>query len=145
MNLNNLEKVMDGSKKRIGRGIGSGKGKTSGRGTKGQKARGKIPAGFIGGGLPLYKKLPFVRGWGNRKARAKSVVVSLNDLNRFGANAVVTTASFVEAGLVTQADAKKRGIKVLEHGELTVKGLSIEVAVSARARAKIESSGGTVV
>ncbi len=144
MKLNNLDKVLDRSKKRLGRGIGSGKGKTGGRGMKGQKARGKIPAAFIGGGLPLYKKLPFVRGWGNMKAKPKYVIVSMNELNRFKANAVITASSFVEAGLITAADAKKRGIKILDRGELTVKGLSIEVPVSAKARIKIESAGGKV-
>lgn len=145
MKLNNLDRLTLRSKKRLGRGIGSGKGKTGGRGMKGQKARGKIPAAFIGGSLPLYKKLPFVRGWGNMKSKAKPVVVSLNELNRFKANSTVNGASFVEVGLITEADSKKRGIKVLDRGEITVKGLTIEVAVSTKARAKIESSGGKVV
>ena len=145
MKLNNLDKISLRSKKRLGRGIGSGKGKAGGRGTKGQKARGKIPASFIGGSLPLYKKLPFVRGWGNKKASAKAVVVSLNELNRFKSGSTVSVASFVQVGLITEADSKKRGIKVLDKGELTVKGLSIEVPVSAQARTKIESAGGKVV
>ena len=145
MKLNNLEKIQERSKKRLGRGIGSGKGKTGGRGMKGQKARGKIPAAFIGGGLPLYKKLPFVRGWGNMKAKQKPVVVSMNELNRFKANSEITVSSFVEVGLITEADSKKRGIKVLDRGELTVKGLSIKLPVSAKAKLKIESAGGKVV
>jgi len=145
MKLNNLEKTLKTSKKRLGRGIGSGKGKTGGRGMKGQKARGKIPAAFIGGSLPLYKKLPFVRGWGNMKAKEKPVVVSLNELNRFKASSEVTVASFVSVGLITEADSKKRGIKVLDRGELTVKGLSIKLPVSAKAKIKIESAGGKVV
>lgn len=145
MKLNNLEKVLERSDKRLGRGLGSGKGKTGGRGMKGQKARGKVPASFVGGSLPLYKKLPFVRGWGNQKAKEKPVVVSLNELNRFKANSTVNVASFVEVGLITTADSKKRGIKVLDKGEITVKGLTIEVAVSSKARAKIEASGGKVV
>ena len=114
MKLNNLDKVLDKSKKRVGRGTGSGKGKTGGRGMKGQKARGKVPASFIGGSLPLYKKLPFVRGWGNKKAAEKPVVVSMNELNRFKTNSEITITSFVEAGLITKADSKKRGIKVLD-------------------------------
>ncbi len=145
MKLNNLDKLTLRSKKRLGRGIGSGKGKAGGRGTKGQKARGKIPAAFIGGGLPLYKKLPFVRGWGNMKSKPKPVVVSLDDLNRFKANSEITISSFVEVGLITEADSKKRGIKVLNRGELTVKGLSIKLPVSEKTKLKIESSGGKVV
>lgn len=145
MKLNNLDKTLEKSKKRLGRGIGSGKGKTGGRGMKGQKARGKIPAAFIGGSLPLYKKLPFVRGWGNMKSKPKAVIVSLNELNRFQANSEITVSSFVEVGLITEADSKKRGIKVLDRGELTVKGLSIKLPVSSKAKAKIESAGGKVV
>lgn len=145
MKLNNLDKVTLRSKKRLGRGIGSGKGKAGGRGTKGQKARGKIPAAFIGGGLPLYKKLPFIRGWGNKKSAKKPVVIALSDLNRFKSNASVTMQTLVEAGFISQIQTKKRGIKVLDKGEITVKGLTVEVPVSRKARSKIESSGGKVV
>ena len=145
MKLDKLTKVIERSKKRPGRGIGSGKGKTGGRGMKGQKARGKIPAAFVGGSLPLYKKLPFVRGWGNRKAKEKPVAVSLNDLNRFKANSTVNVTSFVEIGFITEANAKTQGIKVLNKGELTVKGLSVELPVSSKAKEKIESAGGKVV
>lgn len=145
MQLNNLDKLIDKSKKRLGRGTGSGKGKTGGRGTKGQKARGKIPASFVGGSLPLYKKLPFVRGWGNMKSKPKPVVVSLNELNRFKAGSEISIESFVAVGLITEADSKKRGIKILDRGELTVKGLSIKLPVSAKTKIKIESSGGKVV
>ena len=62
MQLHKLFKTTDKKAKRVGRGLGSGKGKTSGRGMKGQKSRENIPAGFIGGTLPLYKKLPYRRG-----------------------------------------------------------------------------------
>ena len=65
MKLNELVKLKSRGKKRVGRGLGSKLGKTAGRGTKGQKARGKIPAGFTGAGLPTYKKLPLRRGLGN--------------------------------------------------------------------------------
>lgn len=144
MKLHNLDKLIANSKKRIGRGIGSGKGKTSARGTKGQKARGKIPASFIGGSLPLYKKLPFLRGWGNRKARLTPMAVSMDDLNRFKANTTITSASFVEIGMISEAGAKKRGIKILNRGTLTVKGLTIELPMSAKVKSKIESVGGKV-
>lgn len=70
MKLHELMKVRAKSRKRLGRGLGSGKGKTAGRGTKGQKARGKIPATFVGS-LPLYKKLPLKRGQGNPKPSKK--------------------------------------------------------------------------
>lgn len=69
MNLSQLPKIVHRSKKRIGRGHGSGKVKTAGRGSKGQKARGKIPAGFEGGQLPLIKRLPLLRGKGKNISR----------------------------------------------------------------------------
>ena len=78
-------------KKRLGRGIGSGKGKTAGRGTKGQKARGKIPATFVGS-LPFYKKLPLRRGQGNPKLSDKLVPIKLSKLNVFKSKTVVDLA-----------------------------------------------------
>ena len=145
MRLNNLEQVLERSKKRIGRGIGSGKGKTGGRGTKGQKARGKIPAAFVGGSLPLYKKLPFVRGWGNKKANPKAIIITLEDLNRFKPNSQVSIAGLVEGKFVSAKQAQKKGVKILDKGELTVKGLTVEVPVSREAKSKIEIAGGKVV
>lgn len=71
MKLNQLPKLKNRGKKRLGRGLGSGKGKTAGRGTKGQKARGKIPVNFSGAGLALYKKLPLRRGKGNKSPGKK--------------------------------------------------------------------------
>jgi large subunit ribosomal protein L15 len=144
MKLNLLPKIIERSKKRVGRGTGSGKGKTGGRGMKGQKARGKIPAAFIGGSLPLYKKLPFVRGWGNKKANPKPVVITLEDLNKFKANSKVNIETLVEAGLVLGRSKQKRGVKVLNKGELTVKGLVVEIPVSLKVKEKIETAGGKV-
>lgn len=112
---------------------------------KGQKARGKIPSAFIGGSLPLYKKLPFVRGWGNMKAAKTPIVIALSELNAFKANAIVTVESLIELGFISQIQTKKQGIKILDKGEITVKGLTVEVPVSAKARTKIEASGGKVV
>lgn len=144
MKLSNLEKTIEKSHKRVGRGIGSGKGKTGGRGSKGQKARGKIPAAFIGGSLPLYKKLPFVRGWGNKKANLKPVVITLDELNRFKANSRVTIESLSEVGLFSGRAMQKSGVKVLDKGEIKVKGLTVEIPVSREAKIKIESAGGKV-
>lgn len=144
MKLSNLEKVMAKSKKRIGRGIGSGKGKGGGRGSKGQKARGKIPTSFIGGSLPLYKKLPFVRGWGNKKANVKPVIITLDELNRFKANSRVTLETLSGVGLFSGRAIEKSGVKVLSKGELKVKGLIVEIPVSAGAKIKIEGAGGKI-
>jgi large subunit ribosomal protein L15 len=145
MQLNSLIKIKTNSKKRVGRGIGSGRGKTSARGYKGQKSRGKVPAAFIGGSLPLYKKLPFVRGWGNTKGNSlKPALISLDDLNKIKAKSTVTITSLVEAGLVDAKSALKRGVKVLAKGELK-NALNLEIPVSKKVREIVESLGGKVV
>lgn len=145
MKLNVLEKIITKSKKRVGRGTGSGKGKTGGRGTKGQKARGKIPSSFIGGSLPLYKKLPFVRGWGNKKANPKPFILTLDQLNNFKTNSKVTIDSLMEAKIVEGRNVQKRGVKILDRGEIKIKGLIVEIPVSLKVKAKIEKLGGKVV
>lgn len=145
MKLNNLEKIIKKSKKRPGRGIGSGKGKTGGRGSKGQKARGKIPASFVGGSLPLYKKLPFRRGWGNKKANPKSLIVTMTHLNNFKPNSKVTIESLIEGKIISGQESAKFGVKVLDTGELIVKGLTVEIPASREAKIKIENLGGKVV
>lgn len=144
MRLNNLEKVIETSKKRVGRGLGSGKGKTGGRGQKGQKARGKVAASFIGGSLPLYKKLPFKRGWGNAKAGIKPIVLSLSSLNVFKAKSKVGLESLIERGLVSEKEAKKKGVKILNKGELKV-ALEINLPVSIAVKEIVEKKGGKVV
>lgn len=147
MKLNSLPKLTDKTKKRVGRGIGSGKGKTSGRGQKGQKVRGKIPAGFIGGTLPLYKKLPYVRGWsrsgGNPARSPKPVVVKLSQLNDLKANSTVSLQTLVASG-IAKGDVAKRGVKILADSDVKV-ALTVEIPVSKKAQEKIEQAGGKVV
>lgn len=128
-------------KKRLGRGIGSGKGKTGGRGTKGQKARGKIPVSFTGN-LPLYKKLPLRRGLGNPARSPKPRVISLLRLNEFPARATVDMESLVKMKIVTDKQIKD-GVKILATGDLK-KALTIKLPVSQSARQKIEAAGGKV-
>ena len=142
MELSNLLKTNIRKNKRLGRGSGSGKSKTAGRGTKGQKARGKIPAGFSGSGLPLYKKLPLRRGYGNRSLADKPAVINLSDLKIFKANTVVDLEKLIEAKLITKQDLKK-GVKILGSGEI-LSALTIKVAVSNAAKEKIEKKGGKV-
>jgi large subunit ribosomal protein L15 len=144
MKLNNLNKVITKSSKRLGRGLGSGKGKTGGRGQKGQKARGKVPAGFSGGGLPLFKKLPLLRGWGNRKITAKPVVINLGQIGSVMKTGVVNIESLVENGLVKKHDLLDREIKVLGDGEFTSKLIFQGLKVSKQAQQKIEQAGGQV-
>lgn len=126
---------------RVGRGTGSGLGKTSGRGHKGQKARsgGGVRLGFEGGQMPLYRRLP-KRGFTNAMFKKEIVNLNLSDLEVFENGAVVTTDALVEAGLIKDA---KDGVKVLANGEIT-KALTVEVACTKSAAAKIAEAGGKV-
>ena len=143
MKLHELLKSKKSLNKRVGRGIGSGLGKTAGRGTKGQKARGKVPVGFSGSGLPLYKKLPLKRGLGNRNTRGKFAVINLSDLSQFKKSTVVDMEELIKANIINKKDLKK-GVKVLGSGEL-LSALTIKLLVSNRAKEKIEKAGGKVV
>lgn len=132
-------------KKRVGRGIAAGQGKTAGRGTKGQGARsgGVKPAYFEGGQLPLVRKLPFARGVGFFNPwRMEFAPVNLDQLaEKFEANAVVTPEAMAEAGLIKHASDL---VVVLGRGELD-RPLTVQAhRVSESARAKIEAAGGKV-
>lgn len=141
MKLHELSPVAGSKKdaKRIGRGHGSGQGKTAGKGHKGQKARsGKgMRVGFEGGQMPLQRRLP-KRGFNN--IFAKNIVsVNVGTLNKFEDGAVVDIAALVEAGIVKNSFD---GVKVLSNGNLTKK-LTVKVtAFSEAAKAKIEAAGG---
>ncbi len=143
MKLDQLNKVTTRSKKRVGRGIGSGRGKTAGRGTKGQKARGKVPATFSGAGLPLYKKLPYRRGLGNRQVSPKAQIVQLSQLVDLEKGTVITIESLIKAGILP-ANKAKRPVKILGQAELKV-ALDVQVPVSKSAQLAIEKAGGKVV
>lgn len=130
------------SRTRIGRGQGSGLGKTAGRGTKGQQARAGYSRrwGFEGGQMPLQRRLPKV-GFNNLNAKDYEAV-NVGKLNGLAAGSVVDAASLKADGVIARVG--RDGIKVLGDGELTVK-LTVKAAkVSAGARAKIEAAGGTV-
>lgn len=128
-------------KKRLGRGIGSGKGKTSGRGTKGQKARGKIPATFTGS-LALYKKLPLKRGKGNRRVSVKPKLINLSRLSVFKPKTIIDIGKLVEEEIVSQKEAE-RGVKILDGGEIKI-ALTVKLPVSIAARRNLEKAGGKV-
>ncbi len=148
MELHTLTKTVEKSKKRMGRGLGSGKGKTGGRGQKGQKARGKIPAANVGGGLILYKKLPYKRGWsragGNPTRTPKPVIVTLAQLNTFKANETVNVETLINKGLVSDKEVAKKGVKVLATGEFTL-ALNLQLPVSAKVKEIVEKNGGKVL
>src|SRR5438552_3990221 len=101
MNLSNLGKITTKKKKRVGLGHGSGRGKTAGRGTKGQKARGNVPLDFEGGALPLIKRLPFLRGKGRNKVfKKRQFTINVVRLNNLPKNAIVDIESFAKHKLV---------------------------------------------
>ncbi|MFE1631137.1 50S ribosomal protein L15 [Brevibacillus reuszeri] len=128
------------TRKRIGRGIGSGTGKTAGKGHKGQKARsgGGVRPGFEGGQNPLYRRLP-KRGFTNI-SRKEFALVSLDALNRFEEGTVVTPELLKETGVIS---ALRDGVKVLANGELTVKLTVKAHKFSGAAAEKIAQVGGT--
>ncbi|WP_019535609.1 50S ribosomal protein L15 [Paenibacillus ginsengihumi] len=127
------------SSKRVGRGIGSGMGKTSTRGHKGQNARsgGGVRPGFEGGQNPLYRRLP-KRGFNNR-FRTEYAVVNVEDLNKFAAGTEVTPELLIESGMVKNP---LDGIKILGNGEITVQ-LNVKAnKFSQSAVEKIQAAGG---
>jgi large subunit ribosomal protein L15 len=129
------------SKKRVGRGPGSGWGKTAARGHKGQNSRAGGPKGpgFEGGQMPLTRRIP-KRGFTNIFRQPWSIV-NLRDLKRFAADSVVDEAALKEAGIV---DTKSKRIKLLAQGEVTVPLIVKVQAASAQAKAQIEAAGGRV-
>jgi large subunit ribosomal protein L15 len=151
LNLSNLKPASERKqRKRIGRGPGSGKGRYSGRGVKGQKARSgshKMRPGFEGGQMPIYMRLGKQRGPYSRDAmpigphRTFMAAVNVRDLERFDADAEVTPQLLAEAGLIRNARVE---VKILGQGELTRKLSVTAHAFSATAREKIEGAGGTV-
>jgi large subunit ribosomal protein L15 len=151
LNLSNLRPAQPREdRKRVGRGIGSGKGRYAGRGIKGQKSRAgshKMRAGFEGGQMPIYMRIGKQRGSTSKDAypvgpfRTHTQPVNLRDLERFDAGDEVTPESLVEKGILKNT---KIDVKLLGSGEISKK-LTIRVhAISASAREKIEAAGGTV-
>ena len=124
---------------RVGRGHGSGNGKTAGKGHKGQKARSGAPRpGFEGGQMPLYRRLP-KRGFTNRNTK-DIVSINITELNRFEDGTVVTIETLVENGVIKNP---KDGVKIIGNGELTKKLTVKANAFSASAAEKIQALGGT--
>lgn len=144
MNIHELRKTTKKAKKRLGQGHGSGRGKTAGRGTKGQKARRTIPLGFEGGALPLIKRLPFRRGKGRNKSfKGKHIVFNVSALNLLPKNSIVDKDALVKYHIVREKDVKTFGVKILGDGILTVP-LIVKVPVSKGAAKKIEQAGGKI-
>ncbi len=143
MKLHELKPAKGATKarKRIGRGVGSGSGKTAGRGTKGHNSRsgGGVRPGFEGGQMPLHRRLP-KRGFTNI-FKKQIAVINIRDLDRFETGSVVDEAALVRSGLVKN---RRDGIKLLSEGEINI-ALTVKIdAISRNAKEKIEAAGGTV-
>ena len=127
--------------KRVGRGIGSGIGKTSGRGQKGQKSRsgGGVRVGFEGGQMPLIRKLPR-RGFTNARFKKCYSIINIADLNKFDEDTVVDAKALIEKGILSKVE--EYGVKVLGNGKLE-KVLIVKAAkFSEAAKTKIKEAGG---
>lgn len=144
MKLNNITPTEGAFKerKRVGRGTGSGLGKTSGKGHKGQNARsgGGVRVGFEGGQLPLFRRLP-KRGFSNAKFKIRYAVINLSDLEKFAEGTEVTPTLLKEMGVVKNS---LDGIKVLGNGKLTKKLTVKANKFSETAKKEIEALGGTI-
>ena len=142
MKIHELTPALDSNKdvKRVGRGHGSGNGKTAGKGHKGQKARSGAPRpGFEGGQMPLYRRLP-KRGF--KCINSKEIVgINVSALNRFDDGSEVTVETLIANGIVSNP---RDGVKILGNGELTKKLTVKANAFSAGAKEKIEAAGGQV-
>ena len=145
MNIQSLKPAQNSrfSQKRLGRGIGSGLGKTSGKGHKGQNARsgGGVRVGFEGGQMPLVRKLPR-RGFNNANFKKQYSIVNLAVLNKFDENAVVDSNALIEKGILSKIE--EYGVKILGNGKLE-KALTIKAnKFSESAVKKIKKAGGKI-
>lgn len=142
--LSELPALVERAKKRLGRGIGSGKGSKSGRGTtRHQKARSTIPLHFEGGQGRLVKKFPLLRGKGRNYARkGYKYVIYSDQLNVFEDGATVNIEALYKANLL-EADVKSPIVKLIKKGEITKK-LTVALPVTQSVKAMIERAGGTV-
>lgn len=144
MKLSSLTKITKTKQKRLGQGHGSGRGKTAGRGTKGQNAKGNRPLSFEGGALTIIKRLPFLRGKGKNKSfKNNPIAVNVRSLNLFKKGSIVDVKSLIESQIVNPDYAKKYGVKILGDGDLNI-SLTVKLPVSKGALKKIEKAGGTV-
>ncbi len=143
MRLNDLapEKGQRKTRKRIGRGVGSGFGKTAGKGSKGQNCRsgGGVRPGYEGGQMPIHRRLP-KRGFKNHFKKTFAIV-NVKDLNRFESQSVVDEVALIKSGLVK---GDRDGIKMLGKGEVTVPVTVRINHISDSARQKIEAAGGKI-
>ncbi len=147
MNLSTIPKIKEKKKKRLGRGAGSGKAKTSGRGQKGQNARGKMSIGhshYEGGQRSIIKRLPYRRGKGNGKVSKKPIPLNISLLEKLPVNSVVDANALIENRIVNKEELLKRGVKIVGKAEIKKK-LTIKVSITNTAAILIEKAGGKVL
>ena len=141
MNLSQLPSLVRRPRKRLGRGHGSGKVKTSGRGTKGQKARGKVRMGFEGGQSSLVKRLPYLRGKGrNHSSKPKAFPIAISSLNVLPKGTIVSLETLKKYRMIDESVLR---VKLLGRGVVPL-ALIIKVPCSVSAKEAIIKAGGSV-
>lgn len=142
MNTWQIPPIVTKTKRRIGRGHGSGRVKTSGRGTKGQNARKYVKIGFEGGQLPLSRRLPLLRGkLRNKNVSPKPRVISVSKLNGLKAGTKVTRELLIKEGIL---DPRINYVKLVGDKEKLTIQLTVEIPCTESAKRMIEKAGGTV-
>ena len=144
IDLNSLKSISVIGKKRLGQGHGSGKGKTAGRGTKGQNARGAVRQTTGGGVLAWVRRMPLYRGkYRNKPVSGLLLPINLKYLSNLPAGTVVDFDTLVKNNVIVSNIGNYAGVKILGDGEITV-ALTVKLPTSKSAKAKIEKAGGKV-
>lgn len=146
MQLNTFNKKIHKAKKRVGRGIGSGLGKTSGRGVKGQKSRSGVSIkAYEGGQMPLYRRLP-KRGFNSLYKKEKNIAINLDKISKLIDNKKINSTKSIDLRkfLLKPKTPKKIKVKVLGTGEISTKVTILADYFSKSAQAKIEKAGGKI-
>lgn len=143
--LSKLPKIAQRGKKRLGQGHGSGRGKTAGRGTKGQKSRGKMSLAFRVSGISFIRRLPLIRGkYRNKPKNGKMIAVNIKFLNLFAPKSTVDIDALIAKNIVRKDEVSIYGAKILGNGEMNIP-LTVKLPCSKNAAKKIEKAGGKLV
>jgi large subunit ribosomal protein L15 len=144
ISINTLPKITKRQKRRIGRGHGSGRVKTAGKGTKGQKSRGKISIQRGIAGISFIKRLPLFRGKSRNKSfNIKTIGINVQDLNSLPKNAVVDRKLLISKNILARETPDSLRVKILGNGDLNIP-LTLKIPCSKGARKKIEKAGGKI-
>lgn len=144
MNIHTTPSIIDKKKRRLGQGHGSGRSKTSGRGTKGKNARGKVSLTFEGGALPLIKRLPFRRGKNrNKSLKLKPIIIDVALLKDLPKNSTIDIPTLVKYKLIDEKEVGRAGVKILGSSAVPHPFI-VKVQVSKTVASQIEKMGGQV-